>query len=61
MFQYFVFDYHMAPVMLFDKIISFTVRTEEDLCCSHYSLFRSYFWGNFPENSYNLEANSRIV
>ena len=25
-FQYFVFDFHMAPVMLFDKIISFTVR-----------------------------------
>ena len=24
-FQYFVFDFHMAPVMLFDKIISFTV------------------------------------
>ena len=24
-FQYFVFDYHMAPVMLYDKIISFTV------------------------------------
>ena len=23
--QYFVFDFHMAPVMLFDKIISFTV------------------------------------
>ena len=61
MFQYFVFDYHMAPVMLFDKIISFTVRIEEDLYCSHYSLFRSYFWANFPENSYNLEANSLIV
>ena len=26
MFQYFVFDFHMAPVMLYDKIISFTVR-----------------------------------
>ena len=24
-FKYFVFDFHMAPVMLFDKIISFTV------------------------------------
>ena len=23
--EYFVFDFHMAPVMLFDKIISFTV------------------------------------
>ena len=28
-FQYFVFDFHMAPVMLFDKIISFAVG-----CCS---------------------------
>ena len=28
--QYFVFDFHMAPVMLFDKIISFTVGREHD-------------------------------
>ena len=24
-FQYFVFDFHMAPVMLFDKIITLSV------------------------------------
>jgi hypothetical protein len=24
-FQYFVFDFHMAPIMLFDKIITLTV------------------------------------
>ena len=27
-FQYFVFDFHMAPVMLYDKIISLTVSAE---------------------------------
>ena len=26
-FQYFVFDFHMAPIMLFDKIITLTVST----------------------------------
>ena len=25
LFQYFVFDFHMAPAMLFDKIITLTV------------------------------------
>ena len=25
-FQYFVFDFHMPPVMLFDKIITLSVR-----------------------------------
>ena len=25
LFQYFVFDFHMAPLMLFDKIITLTV------------------------------------
>ena len=25
LFQYFVFDFHMAPVMLFDKIITLSV------------------------------------
>ncbi len=25
LFQYFVFDFHMAPIMLFDKIITLTV------------------------------------
>ena len=33
-FQYFVFDFHMAPVMLFDKIISFTVGLQV-----HYLIF----------------------
>lgn len=27
-FQYFVFDFHMAPAMLFDKIITLTVSTK---------------------------------
>ena len=25
--QYFVFDFHMAPAMLFDKIVTLTVST----------------------------------
>jgi hypothetical protein len=25
LFQYFVFDFHMAPAMLFDKIVTLTV------------------------------------
>ena len=29
-FQYFVFDFHMAPVMLFDKIITLSVRPNFD-------------------------------
>ena len=27
--EYFVFDFHMAPFMLFDKIITLTVRKED--------------------------------
>ena len=27
-FQYFVFDFHMAPAMLFDKIITLTVSKD---------------------------------
>jgi hypothetical protein len=28
LFQYFVFDFHMAPIMLFDKIITLTVSCQ---------------------------------
>jgi len=31
-FQYFVFDFHMAPIMLFDKIITLTVSKICWLC-----------------------------
>ncbi len=32
-FQYFVFDFHMAPAMLFDKIITLTVRLNSFCFC----------------------------
>lgn len=45
--QYFVFDFHMAPVMLYDKIISFTVRPLQldltSLLCTLDDVFKSNF------------------
>ena len=32
--EYFVFDFHMAPFMLFDKIITLTVRPHDQRNCS---------------------------
>ena len=47
LFQYFVFDFHMAPVMLYDKIISFTVSPPQlnltSLLCTLDDVFKSNF------------------